>query len=288
MNKFKIIGAMLIAVMTLAACGGTGNKKKISIAYANWADGIAITHLAKVILEKQGYQVKLLNADIAPIFASVSHKKADLFMDAWLPLTHAVYMKKYGNNLENLGDIYNNACLGLVVPQYVTINSIEELNGVKDRFSSKIVGIDAGAGIMDAADNIIKAYDLQFNLLTSSGPAMTASLKKSIEKKEWIVVTGWNPHWMFSRFDLKMLKDPKNICGKSESIYTIAWKGFSKKNPFAAKLLSNIKLNDKEINSLMEDIADTKTNEDDAVKIWINRNLDAVNQWIPASGKIFK
>lgn len=96
-------------------------------------------------------------------------------MDVWMPVTMEDYMKQYGDKLEVIGDIYDGARIGLVVPDYVTINSIEELNAEKERFSGQIVGIDAGAGIMKATDQAIKDYGLDYKLMTSSGPAMTAS-----------------------------------------------------------------------------------------------------------------
>ena len=281
MKKLKTITALLLATVMLAACGGSENKKKISIAYANWSEGIAMTNLAKVIFEDQGYEVKLLNADLAPIFASLSRKKADVFMDVWMPVTMADYMQEYGDKLEVIGNIYDNARIGLVVPEYVTINSIEELNAEKDRFSGEIVGIDAGAGIMKATDQALKDYQLDYKLLTSSGPAMTASLKKAIDKNEWIVVTGWTPHWMFDRFKLKILQDPKTIYGAVETIHTVAWKGFSEQDPFAAQLLKNMHLTDEHISSLMTAIEDAQTSETEAARQWMNEHKDLVDSWIP-------
>ena len=281
MKKLKTITALLLATVMLAACGGSENKKKISIAYANWSEGIAMTNLAKVIFEDQGYEVKLLNADLAPIFASLSRKKADVFMDVWMPVTMADYMQEYGDKLEVIGNIYDNARIGLVVPEYVTINSIEELNAEKDRFSGEIVGIDAGAGIMKATDQALKDYQLDYKLLTSSGPAMTASLKKAIDKNEWIVVTGWTPHWMFDRFKLKILQDPKTIYGAVETIHTVAWKGFSEQDPFAAQLLKNMHLTDEHISSLMTAIEDAQTSETEAARQWMNEPNELVDSWIP-------
>ena len=177
MNKIKMIVAMFIAgiLLTFVSCGDNGKSKKISIAYANWSEGIAMTNLAKAIFEDQGYDVKLLNADLAPIFTSIFRKKADVFMDVWMPVTMEDYMKQYGDKLEVIGDIYDGARIGLVVPDYVTINSIEELNAEKERFSGQIVGIDAGAGIMKATDQAIKDYGLDYKLMTSSGPPSGAT-----------------------------------------------------------------------------------------------------------------
>ena len=212
---------MFIAALlfTVVSCGDSGKNKKISIAYANWAEGIAITNLAKAIFEDQGYDVKLLNADLAPIFTSISRKKADVFMDVWMPVTMEDYMKQYGDKLEIIGDIYDSARIGLVVPDYVTINSIEELNAEKERFSGQIVGIDAGAGIMKATDQAI--------------------------------------------------------------IHTVAWKGFSEKDPFAARLLRNIRLTDAEISSLMTALEEARTTERQAARKWMEEHKELVDSWIP-------
>lgn len=281
MKRMKLAGAVLLTALLTVACGPKTDEKKIDIAYVNWSEGIAMTNLAKVIFEEQGYRVNLLNADLAPVFASLSQKKADVFLDAWLPVTMADYITQYGDKLETLGTVYDNARIGLVVPEYVTINSIEELNQVRARFKGEIVGIDAGAGLMKATDKAIPDYGLDYKLLTSSGPAMTASLKKAIDKKEWVVVTGWTPHWMFDRFDLKILADPKGIYGGAEKIQVLAWKGFSEKDPFAARLLSNMHLTDAQISSLMAALEEPGINETDAARKWLETNRDVVSNWLP-------
>ena len=81
-----MIVAMFIAgiLLTFVSCGDNGKSKKISIAYANWSEGIAMTNLAKAIFEDQGYDVKLLNADLAPIFTV--RKQTYLWMSGCLSL----------------------------------------------------------------------------------------------------------------------------------------------------------------------------------------------------------
>ena len=251
MRIYKLVGIVLTALLLLASCADSDpDKKKVKIAYANWLEGIAMSHLAKVVLEEQGYEVELQNADLAPIFVSISGKNSDVFLDAWLPITMKDYMDQYGDSIEFLGEVYGEARVGLAVPQYVAINSIDELAANKDRFSSEIVGIDAGAGIMKTTDKAISTYGLDgYTLMTSSSSTMLASLKKAMDRGEWIVITGWTPHWMFDQFDLKFLDDPKKVYGDLEEIHAIAWKGFSKKDPFAAEFFANIKLTTEELSS---------------------------------------
>lgn len=280
MRNRTILFTTLLAVTIFFSCGNISDKK-IRIAYANWAEGIAVTYLAKEVLSEQGYRTELLNADIAPIFTSLARGKTDVFMDSWMPVTHADYFQKYDGKLEILGQIYDSARIGLVVPEYVPIHTIEELGAHTRRFSGEIVGIDAGTGIMKCTEKAIPEYGLDYRLMISSGPAMTALLKKAIDKKEWIVVTGWTPHWMFDRFRLRVLEDSRNVYGEAEQIHSIARKGFSKEHPFAAALLGNIHLSDTEISSLMRAIEETSGTETRAVRQWMDGHRDLVDSWIP-------
>jgi glycine betaine/proline transport system substrate-binding protein len=156
----------------------------VKLGYVNWAEGIAMTNLAAAILEdKMGYQVETRMTDVAPLFASLANGGTDAFLDAWLPVTHKSYMEEYGDKLEDLGYNYENAKIGLVGPSYMSIDSIEQLNDAKDDFNGRIVGIDAGAGIMSATEAAIEAYALDYQLMPGSGPTMTAALKKGYRRR---------------------------------------------------------------------------------------------------------
>ena len=278
-----IINLSLIVafMMMFADCSNSSKDKKlVSIGYVNWSEGIAMSYLAKVMLESKGYDVMLRNADIAPIFVSMAAGKVDVFMDSWLPATHADYIKKYGDNLETLGVAYKNARMGLVVPSYVTISSIEELNGYKDEFRNEIIGIDVGAGLMNETERVIQEYPVELTLKPSSGATMVAFLQKSIENKEWIVVTGWTPHWMFSRYDLKFLDDPQKQYGDAEHIQIMATKGFSEKDPYAAAFFRNFSLDNEQLSELMDLVEGNPMHEEEEVKIWLSKHPE-VNDFFP-------
>jgi len=260
--------------------GTAESKGKITLGYVNWAEGIAMTHLAKAIIEdKLGYEVETVQADVAAVYTGVAEGNFDAFMDAWLPVTHESYMEEYGDKLEKYPPVYEGARIGLVVPQYVTIDSIEEMNDVKDKFDGKIVGIDAGAGIMKATNRAIEEYGLDYELIASSGPAMTAALGDAIKNDEWVVVTGWAPHWKFARWDLKFLEDPKGVYGEIENIYVVARKGLEEDAPEVANLLKNFYMNDQQLGTL-EGYINEGMDPVEAGRKWMEENPEVVEEWL--------
>ncbi|HBT66062.1 MAG TPA: glycine/betaine ABC transporter [Ruminococcaceae bacterium] len=287
MRDLKRILALLVSVMltlgVITGCsGGKADTKTVKLGYVNWAEGVAMTHLVAAVLEdKMGYEVETTMADVAPIFTSVASGNTDAFLDVWLPVTHEEYLKEYGDDLIDLSVINGNARIGLVVPSYVNISSIEELNGNKDLFDGKIIGIDSGAGIMGAAERAIDEYDMDLELMTGSEAAMTASLRKAIDDKKPVVVTGWAPHWKFARWDLKFLDDSKGTFGATEEIHCITRKGLAEDMPEVSKLLENFKMSDSELGDLMGAVEDSDKEPLEAARDWMNKNTDFVDSILP-------
>ena len=283
--------ALMLAATALTGCTN-GNTEDpgtdipeaggtVKLAYVNWAEGIAMTNLAAAVLEdKLGYTVNLTMADAAPVFTSVASGNTDAFLDVWLPTTHEEYLKQYGDDMVDMGIVYENALLGLVVPAYVDIESIEDLNANKDLFGGEIIGIDAGAGLMAAAERAIEEYELDYKLVTSSGPAMTAALGKAIDNGEPIVVTGWAPHWKFAKWDLKVLEDPKLSLGEIENIHKYARKGLEEDMPEVAAFLKNFRMTEAELGDLMGAIEEDSGEPLDVARDWMNAHEDLINGWI--------
>jgi len=143
----------------------------------------------------------------------------------------------------------------------------------------KITGIDPGAGIMQATEAALEEYELNdWELVSGSGAAMTASLKKAYDKEKPIIITGWNPHWMFSKYDLKYLEDPKGVYGGSEEIHSIGRLGLKDDHPEAYKVLQQFKWEDQDMGAIMVDIQDGEKPEV-AAQNWIDENADKVAKW---------
>ena len=257
-----------------------GEGKIVRLGYVSWAEGIAMTHLIKVLVEDRfGYDVELTLADPAPIFTSLANREIDLFLDAWLPKTHGSHMAEYGDRLNDLGPNFEGARIGLVVPAYVDLDTIPELGRNAARVDGAITGIDSGAGIMEATRRAIEAYDLDTTLVSSSGAAMTASLRDAIQSERAIVVTGWQPHWMFARWDLKFLEDPEQVYGTAESIHTLARRGLGRDMPELVNFLRSFRLTDQQIGSLMYRMRQTSSQQE-AAAAWIDEHAELVASWL--------
>ena len=213
----------LVLLFSFLAVPGFAKGEKVEIAYVEWACATASTNVVKAVLnEEMGYDADVVSVTAAAMWQATASGDVDAFVTAWLPVTHGHYYEKVKDEVVNLGPLAEGAKIGLVVPEYVEIDSIAELNDHADKFDETIVGIDPGAGIMSKTEKALDVYNLDnMTLSEGSGATMTAMIDEAVDNNEWVVVTGWSPHWKFGRWDLKYLEDPENVYGGSEDIVTI-------------------------------------------------------------------
>ncbi|HFT2894519.1 TPA: ABC transporter permease/substrate binding protein [Streptococcus pyogenes] len=283
----KWIGLAALAVFLIAALGrgimamtsGMADKgETVNIAYVQWDSEVASTHVIAEVLKNEGYHVTLTPLDNAVMWQTVANGNADFSTSAWLPVTHGQQYKKYQSKLDDLGSNLEGTKLGLAVPKYMTdVNSIEDLSKQADQ---KITGIEPGAGIMAAAKKTLKEYHnlSSWELVAASTGAMTTSLDQAIKKKDPIVVTAWSPHWMFAKYDLKYLKDPKETFGSTENINIIARKGLKKDLPNVYKIIDKFHWTQKDMEAVMLDINKGMSPEA-AAKKWVEANKSKVSSW---------
>ncbi len=281
----RLITVLAIAALALALFSGAAfAKDKVKIAYVEWDCAAASTNVVQAVLqEKMGYDVEILPVAGAAMWQAVASGDVDGMVTAWLPVTHADYLAKVKDDVENLGPIAHGAKLGWAVPAYVTIDSIADMNndGIPAKFDKKIIGIDPGAGLMRLSEEAIGKYSLNdYTLMEGSGATMTAALDNAIKNKEWAVVTAWSPHWMFGKWDLKYLDDPKGALGGEEHIATIVRKGLKTDMPDVYAFLDNFQW--KDANQLQMVMAWNQEGGDryENAKRFIKENEAQVDGWI--------
>lgn len=91
----KIICILLSVLLLGATSCEPRHKQDVMILYPNWAEGIAITYLAKVMLEDKGYTVTLKRIEPGPIYTALSRGDADIYI--WMHGFH-IHKKIIGLN----------------------------------------------------------------------------------------------------------------------------------------------------------------------------------------------
>ncbi|WP_338030740.1 glycine betaine ABC transporter substrate-binding protein [Cytobacillus citreus] len=296
LRYFSSLTIILIFSVILTACGsnkaGTNQsatdgdnlgKKDLTIPYVAWATEVASNHVIKEVLNSVGYDVTLKQVDTGPMYIAVANGAADAMISAWLPYTDVSYWDQYGEKLVDLGPNLKNAPLGLVVPEYVDIDSIEDLkkntNSIGENTEWTITGIDPGAGQMQITEEAMDIYGLdKWNLQATSDASMMAALDKAIKEKQNIIVTLWSPHWAFTKYDLKYLEDPRQVFGEPDDIHTLVRKGLEEDSPAAYRILKQFKWNKDLLEGVMVDI-NNGTDPADAAKKFVKENEDLVKEW---------
>jgi len=281
-NKIMLWSALAAVILT-AFVGNQvtklqqSKKEKVNLAYVEWDSEVASTNVVAEALKEMGYDVTITPLDNAVMWKSVANGEADAMVSAWLPTTHAALYEEYKDKLVDLGPNLEGVKTGLVVPSYMDADSIEDLS---DQAKKTITGIEPGAGIMTATEKTMQEYSnlSGWNLSSSSTGAMTTALDQAIKNKEDIIVTGWSPHWMFSKYDLKYLKDSKGTMGGKEAIHTITRKNLDKDLPEVNKVLDNFNWTQKDMEEVMLKINEGSSPEA-AAKEWIKNHQKEVESW---------
>ncbi|GAA3307723.1 hypothetical protein GCM10020295_67470 [Streptomyces cinereospinus] len=269
-----------------ASAANVGKGREIELGYIPWDEGIASTYLWQEILERRGFEVTTTQYAAGPLYTGLATGRIDFQTDSWLPTTHAEYWERYGERLDDLGSWYGPTSLELAVPAYMTdVNSLADLEAHAADVGGKIVGIEPSAGMMGLLkDKVLKEYGLQdtFEVVDGSTPAMLAELKRAYAKQQPIVVTLWSPHWAYSDYDLKKLKDPEGAWGEGDGVHTLARNGFAEDNPEVAAWLRDFSMTEEQLTGLEARIQQAgKGQERDAVRAWLDERPGLVDTWAP-------
>ena len=275
----------------------------VRLSYVSWSTEVASTNLVKAVLqERLGYPCEIVAMSADEMWASVAAGDVDAMVSAWLPSTHEHFWRRYRDQVVDLGPNLTGTRIGLVVPDvnvgrqtdptgkknrsYITVTSIEELPGVAGRFGNAIVGIDPEAGVMHKTREAMEAYGLEegYQLVEGSEASMTEQLTEAIQGQQWIVVTGWKPHWMFGRWELRFLEDPEGVYGGREAIHTLVRPGLEEDAPDAYRFLDRFQWTTEEMDALMALIQREKGLYPYRHALrWVDTHPDRVASWLPES-----
>ncbi|MFN2353329.1 MAG: glycine betaine ABC transporter substrate-binding protein [Desulfopila sp.] len=298
--KAFLLRALLLCCLIMPAISAQAADQTVKLAYVEWSSEIASTNVVKAVLqEEMGVNCRIIAMKADEMWEAVATGEVDGTVAAWLPLTHAHYLKTYQSDMVDLGPNLEGAKIGLVVPNvslgrqtaatglrntpYIKADTIGDLQKYAGKFKHRIIGIDPESGVMQKTREAIEAYGLDnYELVAGSEVSMTAELGHAIQRQKWVVVTGWVPHWKFARWELKFLEDPKNIYGDKENIHTFARQGLKEDMPKVYELLDNFQWTPQDMGQLMIWIHDDNGMYpyDKALR-FIKAKKDLVQSWVP-------
>jgi len=104
---------------------------EIELASTPWDSERASSSVLQAVFEELGYTVTITPVDPAIMFQAIATGVADATVAAWLPTTHSSFYEKYKDDLDDLGENLKGTKNGFVVPEYMDIDSIEDLQPKK-------------------------------------------------------------------------------------------------------------------------------------------------------------
>lgn len=278
---FKTIFSLLLGALICAPIMAQ-SATTLRIGTNNWPENIAAANLWKILLEERGYEVELKEMSLEMVYSAVASNALDIALEMWLPTTSKEHYERYKDNIVLQEPWFHNTSIGLVVPEYVPVDSIDELVEENQLFSYRgqptIFGIEAGAAIMGVTEQVIDEYGLDMQLLESSDAAMMAAFDDAYQRQEPVVVTLWSPHWAFSRYDLKYLDDPKGIYGETEEIFWLSTLDLPDDEPELVRWMNQWDMDDEQLGSLIAAINQADAAAEGAQQ-WIDENQDLVDSW---------
>lgn len=277
-----VFRVLLISIIIIGvfSCSDEAKKETIKIGNEQWAVSRSLNYLGKILLEKKGFDVEIVNKRIENIYRDLGHGRIDVFMDTWVE-GHDIYIYEY-EGMEDLGAIYKDCRLGLAVPSYFDIDSISDLKNDSASFDNVLYGVKKDAGVMISAMTALNIYDIHPEVINLEEDELVERLQMLTDKKENFVTGAWRPHWKIKRFDLKFLADTSNSFIEHDEIHKYTRSGFRKQYPVAANILSKVFFTDEQFSAYLLELKGAKDQKEIEARIqkWMEKNPDLVNEWL--------
>jgi glycine betaine/proline transport system substrate-binding protein len=261
---------------------------KVVSADMGWTDIALTSWTAGHILDALGYEsdAKLLGLEIT--YQSLKNGDVDVFLGNWRPAQDIQFAEYYDKDwVEVLTTNLVGAKYTLAVPDYVAaagVRSFKDLAAHADEFSKRIYGIEPGSNqpLLDMVNQNMFGLG-GWEVVESGEQAMLAQVKRAVQRREWIVFMGWQPHPMNMNMKLEYLADGDDVFGADfggSTVRTIARQGFSAECPNLARLFANLTFDIPYENVGMGMIIDDGMSPEEAALEMMRRHPEKVSAWL--------
>lgn len=293
MNPIKFSMALLTAIamstITATATAADDDAPMIRFGTPTWPGVTVKTEVAAQLVETMGYNIKQTNSSPAFAYNALKSDDLDIFFGGWMPT-----QKNMADPLIEKGEVevmatnISDAVMGIAVPEYVHEAGVEteaDLDEFRDQFDGRIYGIEAGSGFNESISNAISndRHGLgDWEMVPSSTSGMLTQVGRSIDREEWIVFLGWEPHWMNVAYDIHYLEavGDREIADTRSDVLTVANPRLVEEQPGIARFLEQYVVSKDDQSEWVLEYS-YKDRESDAVAAeWIGANMDTVAKWL--------
>ncbi len=277
---YIVLGVFLIA--SLAVLGGCGeaDQDRIVLGHAPYDYEVPAIEITKIIAEELGYEVEVLEGDIGFMFLSLTQGDIDLWPTGiWLPSIHSSYHEQYGDQYELGSAVFESAPLGWAVPQYVDIDSVEDIKGNEELFDNRIYALEPGTGMTLTTEEMIEAYELDLEVMHGSMAAMMSEVDYAFSQEEPIMFLAWRPHTMMRNYDIKILDEDRGFWEYDDAFIGIAL-GFQDKSPELYNFAKNFQMSIEETEAFLVGYQEEGRDVEELAAEWIEANREDIDRWL--------
>jgi len=283
---FRWICAPLAALMLMTS---PAQARYVVLGHVDLSFYEVTAAVVQTVLERLGYNVAIKKGSHSQIYPELGAGEVDLFVAAWLPHAHAKYWEEYKADLVRVTRLYSDARLFWAVPDYVPaaeVRAVADLAKpeVATNMDKTIRGPGADSGLMIGSKKIVEEYKLDaagYQLQPGKPADWIAWFNANLAARKWFVTPLWQPQYLNHVAKLRVLEEPKELLGKTDSAYLVAHKDIKQTlDKHAMGVLQRMELSVKSVTELDYMVNVQKMSPRDAARQWMGAHPNTVSYWL--------
>ncbi len=263
-------------------------QEDVELPIVEWPGVTQKTHVIQEVLETMGYNTNIETYSLELILQGLKEGDLDAFTGSWFqtwgtPLEEALEE----GSVVHVSTQLEETNYGPAVPTYLYeeegITCLSDLHEYSEEFNYQYHGLEPGNDgnqiMIEAFEN--DTYNLgEWEIVESNTAAMITEAEQRIEEGEWIVFSGWEPHWMNVILDMKYIDDPEGIWGEDERVGTVARAGLEEDDQNLYLFFEQFDIDSEIQNEWIYEYSYEERDPEAVAEEWIGENLDLVLEWV--------
>lgn len=205
----------------------------------------------KLVESRLGITIEGIEVPNTHLFKSIDDKTTDATLAPWMPSMNS-YRDKYRSSVVEICRNTSGCIMGLTVPNYCSMNSIEDIGHHISKIDGRIYSVRRTTYIGSMLQELVNQYGLSgIELVYMDEEDLFELVAKKYKNKEWLVFTGWKPHYIFGECELKVLIDRKQTFGIEDTMTTYINQHLAKESPELCEILKGFKMDNNGLNKAL-------------------------------------